>query len=622
MFSLFVLPFCVGVLALLVISVLKYRRWMSQFDKLQQMLVRKGILSWKFIGALWEAFREGLLHWRITRHNFLLGYMHRSLAFGWFLLIVVGAIQAALAYPHGHPFYVAIFFNFFEPRSESIVHFPQAQFYANLMDALLLYVFSGLLLAMFKKVWSRPMGMRRTTRHNLTDRVAKAALWSIFPLRLMAEAHTAAIYGGGGFLVEPLGGAIASMRLGLPILEYPWWLCYSLALGTFFTLMPFTRYMHIFTEVLLIYFRQLGLRETSAQTGYTKFEMSACSRCGLCIDGCPVNDPLGICDTQGVYLLQTIRNKDLFHRAEKLADQCLVCHRCSADCPVGIDLEVIRRQERINSRKRTDDASGYGYLKALHPFNAVGRVAYFGGCMSHLTPGITEAMERIFRASGTQYWYMDKARSICCGRPLLQQGYEAQARELRRRNTQLIKESGATLLVTSCPICYQSFTKEYNLPIAVMHHTQFIEQLLLSGKLKTMGRNALQVTYHDPCELGRGSGIYDAPRRVLDEVTHLLPTRHERQQSLCCGFNLGNTTFSTEQQSQVREKARQNLLEPHPDMIATACPMCKKAFLHGTDTPVRDIAEIVAERIPADATGLTSSTINRPTPPPTTTLMP
>jgi Fe-S oxidoreductase len=263
---------------------------------------------------------------------------------------------------------------------------------------------------------------------------------------------------------------------------------------------------------------------------------------------------------------------------------------------------------RINSRKKSDDNSGYDYLKAVRPFNALGRVAYFGGCMSRLTPSITEAMERIFQASGTPYWYMDKERSICCGRPLLQQGFESQARELRRKNTQLIKESGATMLVTSCPICYQSFTKEYNLPVRVMHHTEFIEQLLRSGQLKLKEKSALRVTYHDPCELGRGSGIYDPPRQVLEQVVHLLPTQHERERSLCCGFNLGNTVLSTEQQTEVRERARQNLLEPHPDMIATACPMCKKAFARGTDTMVRDVAEIVAEGLLESAVQPTHST--------------
>ena len=110
MFSIFVLPFCIGVVALLVISVVKYYNWIHGFDRKQQMLVRKNVLSWRFLPAIWEMFRECLLHWRITRHNVLLGYMHRSLAFGWFLLIVVGAVQAVVAYPDGHPFYVAIFF--------------------------------------------------------------------------------------------------------------------------------------------------------------------------------------------------------------------------------------------------------------------------------------------------------------------------------------------------------------------------------------------------------------------------------------------------------------------------------------------------------------------------------
>ena len=169
MFSFFVIPFCLGVVALLVISILKYYHWIKQFDRKQQALVRRNILSWKFVPALWEMFRECLLHWRITKHHVLLGYMHRSLAFGWFLLIVVGFVQAMVAYPEGHHFYVAIFFNYFEPRS-TVSGSAAMPFLAHLMDALLLYVFSGLTLAILKRFWSKPLGMKRTTRHNLTDR--------------------------------------------------------------------------------------------------------------------------------------------------------------------------------------------------------------------------------------------------------------------------------------------------------------------------------------------------------------------------------------------------------------------------------------------------------------------
>ena len=172
MFSFFVIPFCLGVLALLVISVIKYYNWIKGFDRKQQALVRRNILSWKFLPAIWEMFRECLLHWRITKHNVVLGYMHRSLAFGWFLLIVVGAVQAIVAYPDGHPLYMGIFFNFFEARTPDLVHTPAMEHIATLMDVLLLYVFSGLTLAILKKFWSKPLGMKRTTRLNLTDRVA------------------------------------------------------------------------------------------------------------------------------------------------------------------------------------------------------------------------------------------------------------------------------------------------------------------------------------------------------------------------------------------------------------------------------------------------------------------
>lgn len=596
MFSIFVIPFCLGVVALLVISITKYWRWIHGFDKRQQLIIRKNILSWKFLPAIWEMFRESLLHWRITKHHFLLGYMHRSLAFGWFLLIVVGAFQAFVACPNGHPFYVSIFFNYFEPRESAILHNSHTIFYANLMDALLLYVFSGLSLAILKRFWSRPLGMKKTTKHNLTDRVVKAALWSIFPLRLMAEGYTSAIYNNGGFLVRGVGNLLREMGCNSPVFEYQWWLFYSLSLGIFFTMMPFTRYMHIFTEVFLIFFRRLGVCDSNQKTGYTMFELSACSRCGICIDGCPINKDLDISNTQGVYLLKTIRNKDIRHQINQIADNCMVCGRCSVECPVGIDLESIRRQVRAQDKKEIDRRGNYDFLSNIHAFNAIGRVGYFGGCMSHLTPGITEAMETIFQAVGQPYWYMDKEHSICCGRPLRQQGLESQAEQLRHKNEKLIKDSGVPLLVTSCPICYQAFTKEYKLSIPVMHHTEYIEALINSGRLK-LNKESLRVTYHDPCELGRGCNIYDAPRHVLEATSTLLKTKSERQKSLCCGFNLGNTIISTDQQASIRDAALKNLLEPQPDMIATACPMCKKAFLHAKDVPVKDIAEIVASQL-------------------------
>ena len=582
----FVLPFFLGALILFGICIWKYVRWYKQFDQLQRAIVRKNLFSWKIIPALWEMFREGILHIRISRKNLVLGYMHRSIAFGWFLLIVVGFIETHLTPASSHPFWMAIFYRFFFHEHQT---FTGAMLFTNIMDFLLIYVLSGILLAVIKKFYSRMLGMKKTTKHVVFDRFAKAALWLIFPLRLLSETLTATIYHNGGFFTQFLGDLIPLWFA--ETFEMLSWTLYSIALGTFFVSLPFSRYMHIFTELVLIYFRQLGVKDKKERTGYTMYELSACSRCGMCIDNCPLNKELGINTVQSVYFLRNLRYK---RNRPYVVDNCLLCARCASDCPVNIDLMAIRQQER--NKGKLDTEGNYNYLDNVQPFNAIGGVGYFGGCMSHLTPGITEAMKAIFEAAGQRYWRMDEDRSICCGRPLLQQGYIKQAAELRRKITDLIRKSQISMLVTSCPICYQTFKKDYKLKIPVMHHTEYIARLIQDGKIKVR-KDDLKTVYHDPCELGRGCGIYKEPRQILKNTTHLVKAKQEKEDSLCCGINLGDTVIDIEQQKVIRDAAVANLLYKKPDLIATACPMCKKAFCNSTDLQVKDVAEIVQQNL-------------------------
>ena len=100
-------------------------------------------------------------------------------------------------------------------------------------------------------------------------------------------------------------------------------------------------------------------------------------------------------------------------------------------------------------------------------------VIYFAGCMTHLTPSIKLAMEAIFNASETEYIFLDKDGTICCGRPLMMAGEILKAHKLVEKNRKLIKDSGAKTLVTSCPICLKVFKEDYLLDIEVMHHSQY-----------------------------------------------------------------------------------------------------------------------------------------------------
>jgi Fe-S oxidoreductase len=216
--------------------------------------------------------------------------------------------------------------------------------------------------------------------------------------------------------------------------------------------------------------------------------------------------------------------------------------------------------------------------------------------MTHLTPAIKIAMKKILDASGVNYNFIDEDGGVCCGRPLMLAGQDREARELINYNSQSIWKSGAKILVTSCPICYKVFRESYYLDVEVLHHTQYIRRLILDGSIKL---NFLRrtVAYHTPCELGRRSGVYDDPKRVLMHVARLLKTGFEDENSLCCGGSLGNTRISYQQKNKIAQDAAAELTKDKPDMIATACPLCKKTFAGATATKVADIAEIVADAL-------------------------
>ena len=284
-FAKFCIPFIVGEAVLFATIAIKYLTWLRHLPKSDWKLIVKNVLSWHSVAALWEVVSESLLHRRIFKVNPKLGYMHMSLAFGWFLLIAVGAIEtvAYLGFRwiplHGH-----VFFKYFVPLNGITEHKPMFDF---VMDMLLLFVLSGVTLAWAKRVRSRMMGMKRTTKHIFFDRVALSALWFIFPTRLVAESITAAIYGGGGFLTGGLGSLLArTISIDALQMAYEpiWWL-YSIALGTFFVAMPFSRYMHIFTEIPLIFLRHYRLHPEIMEKSYDNFEVEACSRCGICTVG-------------------------------------------------------------------------------------------------------------------------------------------------------------------------------------------------------------------------------------------------------------------------------------------------------------------------------------------------
>ena len=302
---------------------------------------------------------------------------------------------------------------------------------------------------------------------------------------------------------------------------------------------------------------------------------------------------LGIDDVQSVYFLRDRRYGRL---RLATANNCLMCGRCQVKCPVGIDLNTLRLNSRDTMRNIPDERR-YEYLKGLDRSQGAGKVGYFAGCMTLLTPRTLRAMERIFGAAGEEVWWADREGGVCCGRPLKLSGETDSARKMVQYNTDLFRKHGITTLVTSCPICLKVFREDYDLPgIEVLHHSEYILRLIRSGRLPVI-YGAERYTYHDPCELGRGSGIYDEPRAVIEAVGELLEPASTREHALCCGSSVANTAISDGQQLRIAQAVVQELEATGAETIVTACPLCKKALVRGAKGEVRDLAEIVAAHI-------------------------
>ena len=177
----FTLPFVAGVVFLIIALAYKYTRWLKQLHMTDYVKLIRHILHWKIFLSIRDMITEGLLHRKIFRVNLLLGFMHTSLAFGWFLLIVTGFIETRFHHIGQIEMpYDAIFFRYFVHDVSTIQH---GQLFSFIMDLILAIILTGISLALIKRFVSIAFGMKRRTRYRNMDRLAITSLWLIFPLR-------------------------------------------------------------------------------------------------------------------------------------------------------------------------------------------------------------------------------------------------------------------------------------------------------------------------------------------------------------------------------------------------------------------------------------------------------
>ncbi|MCM1531644.1 MAG: (Fe-S)-binding protein [Bacteroides sp.] len=614
----FVIPYMIGyvfVIAYLVIALVTVVKNLPVSDR-KKML--RHLFSYRIFITVKDIFADCLLHVKIWKKNRMLGYMHSSIAFGWFMLILVGHIEIFFFAPHrvNLPYY-PIFFRYFMMETETTVG---GSVFFFLMDFFLLMVLSGVALAMIKRIRRRLFGMKRTTRLKWNDQLGMYALWCIFPLRFLAESFTSHI-SGGGFLTRGFGMIFDwfNQFMNNDALIRPTWWAYSIALMVFFLTLPWSRFTHILSEALLIYMRNAGIRETTKNNGYASVEIYSCSRCGICLDPCQMVSAASLRQMASVEFTRNVRLRQ-DKQAMAAASYCLMCNRCVQACPVGVNSVQLKlnlkgadvkylypnRYDYVEAEANpiASTSAWAGILQSVSETaapavkeNGKPEVVYFAGCMSHLTPNIERSMVRIFEAAGVSHTFLDKDGGICCGRPLMLSGDRVGSEQLVAKNTEAILATGARILVCSCPICYKIFKDSYKLEgLRVMHHTEYILMLLEAGKI-TVRKSSLKGVYHDPCELGRNSGIYQQPRDVLFRVLNLRKTPYEGKEALCCGHSIAAEGMPYKKRRMIAKDALKKMTEEPVDVLVTACPSCKRAFAEIGSADIRDIAEIVCEQL-------------------------
>ena len=398
----------------------------------------------------------------------------------------------------------------------------------------------------------------------------------------------------------------------------------------------------------------LGVGKSSDFTWKQLLDSVACTECARCTTVCPAHSsgkllsPMKIItDIRADLYSNTLgfgEKQDLIGgriTAEELW-ACTTCGACMEECPVLIDhipaITDMRRHLVLSEGKPPDqanesleatlkDGNPWGYPKAERlkwatdaglelPTLAEKKtvdVLYWVGCAGAYDPrnqGIAQSVVKILKAAKVDFAVLGKEES-CSGDSARRLGEEYLFETLVHENISTLSKYKFNTVITACPHCFHTLSNEYpdfGGNYNVVHHSEFIQQLLDEGRLNPEKSLKKKVTYHDACYLGRHNDIYDAPRNVLGAVlsdeSDYIELEQSKSSSFCCGAGGGNMWHEDNRGEMVNNVRMQQIIDSGAEQVVTACSFCMimlddaaKGMGKADDMAVQDIAEIIAERL-------------------------
>jgi Fe-S oxidoreductase len=313
---------------------------------------------------------------------------------------------------------------------------------------------------------------------------------------------------------------------------------------------------------------------------------------------------------------------------------CRTCRACMEVCPAHIEHVpsfIEQRRNEVNINARMPDEAQIPLNQLQSTFNALGPqedrtdwiektgvrvvgrdedcdVLYFIGCLTSLDvtkQKIAEDVFAILKAAGVDFGVLGEEET-CCGDPARVIGDEMNYQMIAKAQAEAIQARKYKTLLVSCPHCFQNLANEYRtfgVELKVMHHSQYIQQLIKDGKIALEGKLGQKVAFHDPCYLGRYQRIFDEPRQVLGATgCTQVEFPEAREDNLCCGAGGGHFWMDFhDAPKRINNIRMEQAMEVGAEVVATGCPFCMQMLLDSVSildldekVKIQDIATLVA----------------------------
>jgi Fe-S oxidoreductase len=360
--------------------------------------------------------------------------------------------------------------------------------------------------------------------------------------------------------------------------------------------------------------------------------ISLCYQCGVCTATCP----------WGLVLKEPLSVRNLIRKAQvgllennEAIWLCTTCADCQSLCPRGVDISEVFRSLRYLAWERKKPIKGLPSLMWSLYWNGnpwlqppsqrtawakgldipefdpdVHEILLYVGCTSSYdrrAQKIAIALVSLFQTAGIQFGYL-KDNEPCCGESAFSLGHKPYFEEIATHTSEFFQKKGVKEVITISPHCYDVFKNHYPQPnsgFQPLHYTQYLAQLVESGRLEfTLPLNA-KLTFQDPCYLGRVNNEYTAPRHILNAVPgiELVEMVQSREEALCCGGGGGRMWLETPAGERFSDLRVEQANETGANILVTACPFCivcledslKLAKIEGLR--VMDVAEILVSAL-------------------------